>query len=432
MSVYLGLGSNLGDRRANLGRAVTLLAERGFRVGRISPVVESPALLPEGAEDDWHRPYLNLALAGEWSGEPEALLALAKQIEADMGRVPAPRWSPRPVDIDILLWEGVERRGETLTIPHPGIAGRPFVLTPLLHLDPALEVPSDGGTQTVQALSRRMRPIPLWMGIVNLTPDSFSDGGRWFDEVVLTALLTEWAEEGVQILDLGGESTRPGAREVDPGEEWRRLEPVLQRLRAFFAGDPLKPLVSIDTRHAMVAARALEAGADIVNDVCGLADPEMQAVVREHGCQAVAMHSLTVPVQPRVVLPRDRDPVAELGEWLQRRMAEWDGAGIDLGRVIFDPGIGFGKSRPQNLEILHRCGELKTHGLRLLVGHSRKSFMGVWSGRPFGERDPETLGISLALCGRGADIIRVHDPLLHARAYRSWSHVERQSLPSPV
>ncbi|MEA3292456.1 MAG: dihydropteroate synthase [Pseudomonadota bacterium] len=423
MTVYLGLGSNLGDRRANLVHAIDLLGKRGFRVERVSPAVESPAMLPDNAEDDWHRPYLNLALSGGWDRDPASLLESVKAIEAELGRDPSRRWSPRPVDIDILLWEGLERESEKLTIPHPGAASRPFVLTPLLHLDPSLTLSVDGRATSVQALSRSVRPIPLWMGIVNLTPDSFSGDGQGFDEASLVATLSAWAEEGVQIVDLGAESTRPNAESVDPDREWRRLQQVLDRVQEFFAGDPLRPLISVDTRHPAVAARALARGVDIINDVCGLGDLEMQAVVRDSGCQAVAMHSLTVPVQPRVVLPADRDPMAQLAEWLDRRMESWGRVGIDLDRMIFDPGIGFGKSRPQNLEILRRCAEFKDSGLRLLMGHSRKSFMGVWSERPFAERDPETLGISMALCEQGADIIRVHDPVLHARAYRAWSHV---------
>ena len=161
----------------------------------------------------------------------------------------------------------------------------------------------------------------------------------------------------------------------------------------------------------------------MVNDVSGLNDPLMQQLVRESGCQAVAMHSVTIPVEPGKILAEDESAVSQVEVWLARQLDQWNNAGLDLNKIIIDPGIGFGKTQLQSLELLQNCAAFMASGLRLLVGHSRKSFMSGFTDRDFGERDLETLGVSLALCHQGVDIIRVHDPVMHMRAYRAWSHV---------
>ena len=180
MRTYLGLGSNLGDRHANLARALKLLEQRALRVERVSPVVESPALLPDGAPPEWNRPFLNLAVACESEACPRRrCVKWSKEIELRMGRKPGPRWAPRPMDIDILLWGDRQWLDESLTIPHPGLRERNFVLTPMVALEPRLVPPGANGEHLLECSRRLADPIPLWMGIVNVTPDSFSDGGRF-------------------------------------------------------------------------------------------------------------------------------------------------------------------------------------------------------------------------------------------------------------
>ena len=423
MRVYLGLGSNLGDRREHLSRAIDALEADGSTVARVSPVVESPALLPDSAPSEWNLPYLNLVLECTVRCTPEQLRARIDEIQRTFGRHGTSRWSPRPIDIDILLWGREHIETERLTIPHRDMTCRSFVLAPLAALAPRLTVPGRGERTVLEWSMALDEHIPLWMGIVNVTPDSFSDGGRFVDRTRIEPHVAAMVEAGVHILDVGGESTRPGATPVDPATEWSRVGPVLERLIERSAGRRLRPLLSLDTRHPEVAEKGLALGVDIINDVGGLTSPAMVALARDSGRDWVAMHHVTVPADPEVTLPVDRDPYDGVEQWLRRRVEAWDAQGLDLGRIIFDPGIGFGKNRLQSLRLLRRAGEFRRHGLRVLVGHSRKSFMRSFAGKDEADDDLTTLGASLHLCAQGVDIIRVHNVPLHATAWRGWSHL---------
>ena len=422
MEVYFGLGSNQGDRLAHIEEALRALERAGAHEVAVSPVVESPALLPAGAPASWNRPFLNLvARARLPRSAPDDWHREIKSIEAWLGRdLSASRWSPRPVDIDILLWGRQTVRTEHLTIPHPEILERSFVLTPLAHLAPRMTIPGQDDT-TVLQWAGRVRPIPLWMGIINCTPDSFSGGGA-FDPAGLAATVDGLTAAGAHWLDLGAESTRPGAQPVSPDEEWARIEAPLREVLSHLRGTRLRPRVSVDTRHPEVAERALVLGADMVNDVSGLGTPRMRRLARESGAEWVAVHTVGVPADPARRLP-PRPPAADaLVSWIARRRREWETAGLDPERILFDPGIGFGKDTLQALELFAAVNRFRAQGYRVLVGHSRKAWFGG-GGPPAPERDPETLGASLALAARGVDVLRVHDVALHARAYRSWVHV---------
>ena len=424
MEVYFGLGSNQGDRLAHLDEALRELERAGARDVAVSPVVESPALLPAGAPADWNRPYLNLAARARIprAVDPDDWHRTIKSIESRLGRdLSASRWSPRPVDIDILLWGRRTIRTEHLTIPHPEILERSFVLTPLAHLAPRMTIPGQGEA-TVLEWSGRVRPIPLWMGIVNCTPDSFSGGGGAFDPERLAATVDGFAAAGAHWLDLGAESTRPGARPVSPEAEWARLEGPLREVLDRFRGARLRPRVSVDTRHPEVAERALVLGADMVNDVSGLGTARMRRLARESGAEWVAVHTVSVPADPARHLPPRPAAADALAGWLARQRHEWEAAGLDPGRILFDPGIGFGKDTLQALDLLSALGRFRDEGFRVLVGHSRKVWFGG-GGPPAPDRDPETVGASLALAARGVEVLRVHDVALHTRAYRSWVHV---------
>ncbi len=419
--IYLGLGSNLGDRRHYLAEAISQLKTHGFKVLRQSPVVESPALLKADALAEWNRPYLNMVVCGETEHRPQDILSIAKKIERSLGReLDTNRWAPRTIDIDILLWHDEKISTPELTVPHAELYKRAFVITPLTHLAPHLVIP--GIELTPLQISQNIAPIPLWMGIVNVSPDSFSDGGENEKIDALGAKLESWIEAGVQILDFGAESTRPNAEPISEALEWTRLEPIFKLLKMLRKRHTLMPIVSVDTRHYSIARLALENGADWINDVSGLADKEMQALAREAAAEVVAMHSLTVPVNPKETLKLKTSAAQQLITWLNEKAISWESAGLDLGRIIFDPGIGFGKTALQNIALIKATANLRGHGFRLLVGHSRKSFMNHFSDDDFSKRDVETLGLSLAMCEQGVDIIRVHDPLRHMRAYRAWVH----------
>lgn len=424
MAIYLGLGSNLGDRRENLRRALAALNEASIGVERVSPVVESPALLPPDAPSEWNAPFLNLVTVCVSKLTPEQLLPVVKDIERRLGRCDERRWAPRPIDIDLLLYDDAVIRTDTLTVPHPGLAERAFFLTPLAALAPRLTIPGLAASAR-QIIATGGTRIPQWMGIINLTPDSFSDGGVHASWQAVAATIDAMVASGVHILDFGAESTRPGAEPLTADAEWARLEEILARALEKFSGDPLRPRLSVDSYHAPVAAKALALGVDIINDVGGLTDPGMIELAATSDAEFVAMHNLGLPADRRRTLPTERSAADQVEEWLDRQLASWQSAGIDPDRLIFDPGIGFGKNPLQSLELLRDIGRFNRRELRLLVGHSRKSFMQGFAGAGRAARDLVTIGGSLALCGRGVDILRVHNVGDHVSAYRGWSQLQR-------
>ena len=305
----------------------------------------------------------------------------------------------------------------------PSPTTTPF-LTPLVHL--ALPAGTAAGAQSQSLIANTAPDQPLWMGILNITPDSFSDGGRWtgVDHIEATALA--WAEHGVHLIDIGAESTRPNAVVVDPEVEWRRIEPVLNRLTDVFADRPLRPLLSLDSRNVSTLERGVDAGIDLFNDVSGLEQHDICSFVASSGLTVIAMHAVSVPVVPAESLPMGTSAVGHIECWLERKREDWHDAGIDESRVIIDPGIGFGKTPNQSVELLANVKRLRSHGHRVAIGHSRKSFMNGFAPESAAERDTETLGISLSLANQGADIIRVHDPVAHIRAHRAAQQIHRR------
>jgi len=244
---------------------------------------------------------------------------------------------------------------------------------------------------------------PLVMGVVNVTPDSFSDGGAWLDPAAAISHGHELAREGADILDIGGESTRPGAEPVGAGEELRRVVPVLAGLAD--AG----PRLSIDTSKALVAEAAIAAGATIVNDVTALrGDPDMAALLATQHCDVCLMHMLG---EPRTMQrdPRYDDVVDDVRAFLSERVEHAVGQGIAEERIWLDPGIGFGKTLEHNLELLRRLHELVALGRPLVVGTSRKSFLGAITGRGPLERVPATIATNVLALAAGARVFRVHD-----------------------
>lgn len=244
---------------------------------------------------------------------------------------------------------------------------------------------------------------PRLMGVVNVTPDSFSDGGLYLDTDQAIAHGRELAEQGAAILDVGGESTRPGAEPVAEAEELARVVPVIEAL----AGDGAT--VSVDTSKAAVAAAALDAGATIVNDVTALrGDAAMAALCAERGATVVLMH---MRGDPRTMqdAPSYDDVVAEVKGFLSARTEFAVAAGIAAERIWLDPGIGFGKTAEHNLELLRRLPELAELGQPLVIGTSRKSFLGKFDGSPAGERLGGTIATAVLAAASGADVLRVHD-----------------------
>jgi dihydropteroate synthase len=255
---------------------------------------------------------------------------------------------------------------------------------------------------------------PKVMGIVNVTPDSFSDGGRHGDTSTALAHCEQLLAEGADILDIGGESSRPGAAPVPLEQELARVLPVIEGALQF--GIPL----SVDTVKPEVMQRVLQLGADIVNDINALRLPgALEAVAAHPQCGVCLMHMHGDPstMQSR---PAYDDVVAEVSDFLHVRAAALLQRGVALERIVFDPGIGFGKSVAHNLELLRRQRELLALGRPLLLGWSRKSTLGTITGRPVGERLPASIAAALASVQLGARIVRVHDVAATVDALKVW------------
>ncbi len=265
------------------------------------------------------------------------------------------------------------------------------------------------------ALAARFNAAPVVVGILNVTPDSFSDGGLFVAAEAALDHALAMAVAGADIIDIGAESTRPGHVPVGEAEEWARLEPVLAPLLARVALP-----VSVDTTKSFVARRALALGAAMINDVSGLrADPVLAEVAAESGAALVVMHHCAE-------IDSARDIVADMFAFFDETLARAQKAGVAREKIVLDPGVGFGKTLRQNLQAIDACGALhEEYGLPVLIGASRKSFIGALTGAPVENRLAGTLAAHLRAFSRGATIFRVHDVAEHVGALKIWSEIER-------
>lgn len=249
---------------------------------------------------------------------------------------------------------------------------------------------------------------PLLMGILNLTPDSFSGDGR---ESLPDALsrFEQLVTDGADLIDLGAESTRPGATALTAEEEWKRLGPVLKAI----AAHPMRARVgiSLDSYHPQTMAQALGVGIDIANDVGGLSSGAMREVLAADACDVVAMHALSVPANPDIVLPDDADVVQVILDWKAETIESAQDAGIAPERLVFDPGLGFGKRPEHSLQLVLHAERLVASGGRWLIGHSRKSFLSLLTEAE--DRDEATLVLSALLVQTGVQVLRVHNVARH-------------------
>lgn len=455
--IYLALGSNLGDRLANLEHARYALAPQ-FSVKQSSPIYETE---PWGYQDQ--PPFLNQVLGGVSTLSASDLLTHIKAIEIALGREDTFRYGPRLIDIDILLFDDrvVDKSG--LTIPHPRLEERPFVLVPLSDLAPDLAHPQHG--RSVREMLAAMHGVPeqyrrygenpelyaselmlggrrfQWgtrtylMGIVNVTPDSFSgDGILQQQDPVSTALRQAklFVEAGADFIDVGGQSTRPGSEQIDPQAEIERIGPVVEAL----SGE-LDTVISIDTFHRQVAEFALDHGAQMVNDVWGLrADPEMAALVAERQVPVIIMHNRLTPQSAelaerlggRYVGVEYGDLLGDIRSELLASVTLAHKAGIPDRHIILDPGLGFGKTVAQNLELLDRTDRIRDLGYPVLLGPSRKSFIGYTLDLPPDQRLEGTAAAVAIGIARGADIVRVHDVDAMARVARMADAIIRRNM----
>ncbi len=265
--------------------------------------------------------------------------------------------------------------------------------------------------------------FPLLMGIVNVTPDSFSDGGQFAERKAAMNHALRLAEDGADILDIGGESTRPGSKPVSQDEELRRVVSVIELLRP-----RTDRLISIDTTKSEVARCALNAGADIVNDISGLTfDAAMPAVCAASDCGVICMHIRGTP-QTMQADPQYDDVLVDVSAFLASRLDALEAAGISRDRIATDPVIGFGKTAQHNVDLLSHIADFRSLGRPVLIGHSRKRFLAKVLGRSVEERMFGTIGVAISVAAQGADMIRVHDVRETRDALLAW-HATRPSLP---
>lgn len=438
-AAYIALGSNIGDRLQMIEAACKLMDNRDdISIIATSCLWETKAMY---VEDQPH--FLNGVVKIETSLEPTALLDRLQSIEKELGRVRTEDKGPRNIDLDILIYGNSIVETERLRIPHQLMREREFVLRPLAQIEPSLEIPGTGKkvAQYIKELSGKSGPTttpmstqfllqpsipsltPLLptkktqvMSILNMTPDSFSDGGVHFasDKDYLRRTIQAHCDAGATILDIGGQSTRPGASSVSGYEEFNRVLPAIQVAKEM----GVNMAISVDTYRASVAEEAIKAGAHIINDIsAGTLDPAMFSTIARLGCTYIMMHMRGTPetMMNEKNTTYDNLVTSVIRKELNERLTAAGAAGIRRWRIILDPGIGFAKNQPQNLEILRRFHQLRTghpklHGMAWLVGASRKKFIG----RITGVEEPKdrTWGTAAAVTAAiegGADIVRVHD-----------------------
>lgn len=257
------------------------------------------------------------------------------------------------------------------------------------------------------------------VGILNITPDSFSDGGKFFTQESALNHLREILKEGADVIDVGAESTRPLAVQIGAQEEWKRLEKILpliiSEIKKFNRENNKKVLVSIDSRYFETIAKSVEEGVDIVNDVSGLTDERVINFIAQKNIQTILMHSLSVPTNHDLVINPHINVVLEIIKWASEKIDFLTSKGIKKSQLIFDVGIGFGKSAQQSIRILKNINEFRVLGLPLYVGHSKKSFLDEVNCEDFSGEDRDlnraekTLIISKYLAKKGVEFLRVHD-----------------------
>src|SRR5512135_1870071 len=447
--VGFGLGSNLGDRHGHLIAALDRLAAR----------IEIEAIASIYATEPWgyaNQPqFLNTACVGVTNLSPDEVLAFVKSIEVELGREETFRYGPRTIDIDVLLYADQIIDRENYQVPHVHLAERAFVLIPLAEIAPQWVHPQLQRTiaelrdrvpaADIKLFARRpMRVGTRWlhwsrqtyvMGILNITPDSFSGDGllksqSWIETAIQQA--QAMLEAGAHLIDVGGESTRPGSQMISSAEEIDRVLPIIEALSAQHLGP-----ISIDTYKAQVARQALAAGAVMINDVWGARrDPDMAALAAQRHVPIVLMHNRSKPqdaafqakLGPRYIGSQYTDLIPDVARELQECIDNALAAGIRVEQIIIDPGIGFGKTTEQNLELLDRLDEFSVLGYPILSGPSRKSFIGYTLDAPPDQRVFGTAAAVAISIARGADIVRVHDVAQMSQVARMTDALVRRRL----
>lgn len=416
--VALGLGSNLDQPLEYLRQALAQIRRiEHLKVLKVSSIYESDAQLPENASSEWNLKYLNAVVLCEVSKEidPAALLFILKNVEVKMGRLQSERWAPRTIDIDLLCWNDLHLNEKDLILPHPRMMERPFVILPLLEVCPEMSLASKPlwlnewvAEKPFNTIKSKKYFWPRFVGVLNLTTDSFSDGGQLMTTDTLLQQAEKLLKDGAEILDLGAESTRPRAHLISEEVEFKNLSWGLDLVRSLKKKYSFK--ISLDCRRPQVIERLLEGhSVEYLNDVSGFNSKDMQKILKKNKLNAFVMHSLSVPADPLKVLEIHENPAEVLKLWWIKRQRELVKFGIAEDRLVFDPGIGFGKTKEQNLFILSHLEQLSEITSPIMIGHSRKSYQNLFSKREANERDLETALVTAKMNLAFVQFLRVHD-----------------------
>lgn len=439
MSIYIGLGANLdssfGTPPQTLKHLIKTLPKYGIMVLKISRFFKNPA---------WPDPndpaYTNACIEIETQYSPQDLMAQLLEIEEKYGRKRSVPNAPRPLDLDIIDYKGRCLDEENLTVPHKGMHERASVLLPLFDIAPNWQhpisktplydlmddLPDKDKSQTIPTshIHHLFGNESVLMGILNVTPDSFHDGGAYnaLDQSLVHA--HEMIQEGAKIIDIGGESTRPGADIVPIDEEINRVVPVIKALSSDIKNQDIT--LSIDTRNAKTMEAALDAGATMINDVSALThDPNSIDVAGAFDGPVCLMHMIKDPKSMQNK-PTYKDVCTEVKETLSAHMTQCIKAGIAPERLIIDPGIGFGKTLEHNLSLLKNIDLFHDLGAPIMLGVSRKSFIEkICPNTPSQDRLPGSLSSSLYAYSKGVQIFRTHDVAETKQAFDVFSAIEK-------
>ncbi|GHT97176.1 folate synthesis bifunctional protein [Alphaproteobacteria bacterium] len=389
--IFLSLGSNLGNRLKNIMEAIDELSAF-FDCKVTSHLIETEAILPENAPSDWNVPYLNAVLVGDSHCSPFELLSKIKNIEKKMGRdIDISDWSPRVIDIDIISYYNQSINSDRVVLPHKEIEHREFLQYLLREV--GYPLPSNMLGNTSYKPLNHFVLDPKIVGIVNVTPDSFSDGGQYMDADKAEAQVRKIYAEGAHIIELGPQTTKPGYVEIPPSEEIDRLSGVLERCTDINC-------IGVDTYFDDVARFAIEKhNVRWINDQNAALNQDTIKLIANNNVKLVTMlHGMDM-------------------SWFSERIKVLTHLGMQLKNIIIDPGIGFGKTKYQNIEMIQNCRRIKEMGCEVLLGHSRKSFMEVFSNFPPSQRDVETLAISSFADDAEVEYIRIHNVQDHMRFF---------------
>lgn len=387
--VILSLGSNVGDRFENLRQAISELGKT-ITIKQKSVVFETKAILPKDAIQSWDMNYLNMIIIGEYGETPENLLKIIQNIESKLGRGEHEHWAPRTIDIDILYFNDKKISTDTLIVPHKEIESRSFLRSLLNTIGFNF---NDSEVNNYSPENAFVLDEPNLVGIVNITPDSFSDGGNYNREESAIAHIEKLSKIGTKIIELGAQSTRPGYIEISANEEIDRLHPILERTRHINN-------LGVDTYFDDVIKFVIKNfHLKWINNIKeNLADDIIKLIADEDAELVIMANDLNL-------------------EWLRHEAKRLENLGIKHEKLVIDPGIGFGKTKFENLRLVKNLKELKKYGYKILLGHSRKSFISIFSNATARERDIETLAVSDFANDIGIDYLRIHNVENHIKYF---------------